>query len=286
VKDLEKIIFYDYRGFDPAKMDPEVYFLGKEVVKDVELGKPACGNDKDHVVGNTDFNLIPTDTDRVPKVTDGANDNVLQLKDNHDIGTDNVIGQKTTMTNLDNFEDEDKGKSDKHVGKQLSSAKDAVVVDTAITENTTNIYKPKVITIPDYDSLAPIDCLTYDKRTNMRYIKDLMVLQHPIISLIFKKSFLDPLFLRILQLIFALTLQVGINAMLYTDGYLDARKDSDIDPGFFYSLTNELDKTILGLVLSSSLYFVVCLSLGIPRKKQEELNEALGGRDIEKIKAA
>jgi hypothetical protein len=289
---LDKIIYYDYRGFDPVKMNPKTYFFGKErkelsIVKNLAA---ACMKTK-----TNDFDLIPSDTERVPKVTECAVDNVLQLKDNNDIPDHDVVvpdpvdtvGQKSTMTNLDadNVRQvvDRRVSSEKLTGHIDSPPKD-VVIDNNLPPNDNK--RSRVITINDYFALAPIDSLIYDKRTTLQYIKDNMILQHPIVSLIFKRSFIDPLFLRILQQTFGLTLKFGINAMLYTDGYLDARTDSEVEPDFFYSLKNELDKTIFGLMLSTSIYFIVTCILSIPRKKKLELNEALGCRDTEKIKVA
>jgi hypothetical protein len=125
---------------------------------------------------------------------------------------------------------------------QLRENKDPIITDREIINISHNYNAPttkeimhidgvslpskKVITIPDYEELSPIELLKYDKRTTLHYLKDLMILDHPLLSLVFRKSLKDPMFMRILQMVFSFSMQFAINAMLYTDDVIDERQSA------------------------------------------------------------
>jgi hypothetical protein len=87
----------------------------------------------------------------------------------------------------------------------------------------TNITVERTITLQDYEELTPAKQLTYDKRKNLSFLKDQLAIDHPLFSLLFKRSLIDPLFLRVYQLVFSLSMQFAANAMFYTDSYIDKR---------------------------------------------------------------
>jgi hypothetical protein len=80
------------------------------------------------------------------------------------------------------------------------------------------------ITISDYEELDPKELLEFDQRTTLTYLKDLMILEHTILSLFFFKSLKFPLFMRVLKVVFNISMQFAVNAMLYTDDVIDARQ--------------------------------------------------------------
>jgi hypothetical protein len=82
------------------------------------------------------------------------------------------------------------------------------------------------ITIEDYHSLTLSESIKYDKRTFMTYLFDNIIEEHRLLSLIFKRSLFDPVFIRINELIFELSLSFSMNALLFSDQYVDARASS------------------------------------------------------------
>jgi len=73
----------------------------------------------------------------------------------------------------------------------------------------------------DIDCLDDDDKLKYDKRTFREYFKDILYNDHAIINLFAKKSIMDPLVLRVAQLLFALSLFFSLNAIFYSEDYLE-----------------------------------------------------------------
>jgi hypothetical protein len=80
------------------------------------------------------------------------------------------------------------------------------------------------ISIPDYEELSPEMLLKHDNRTTMTYLKDMIVVEHSVLSLIFRKSLKDPLFLRMWMLVYSLSMQFAFNALVYTDDIIDKRQ--------------------------------------------------------------
>jgi hypothetical protein len=80
------------------------------------------------------------------------------------------------------------------------------------------------ITIKDYEYLQTIkDCMKFNKRTFKSYLWDGLVYKHRLLSVIFKHSLIDPFYLRISKLIFDISLTFGLNAMTYSDYYIEIR---------------------------------------------------------------
>jgi hypothetical protein len=79
----------------------------------------------------------------------------------------------------------------------------------------------KIITLEDYEALDYIDSIKHDKRSNLKFFKDKLFVEHSLFSLIFKKSLKDPVYLRMLQTVFTLSLQFASNAILITDNFID-----------------------------------------------------------------
>jgi hypothetical protein len=84
--------------------------------------------------------------------------------------------------------------------------------------------RPKY-TILDYAGLTLTELLIYDKRSSYNYFIDCLTIEHSIMGLIYKTSLKDPTFLRLLKLIFSINLQLGFNALLFTDYYIDRRQE-------------------------------------------------------------
>jgi hypothetical protein len=175
VKYIKKILYFDFRGYDPSFHDPSNYFLGNDA-------------QAAHL-----FELATSDECR----GDNNQANVLQLREN-------VNSERNEL----------------HL-QSLGSK-------TINTEQTKIKSKSNQISIPDYESLTPMDLLIYDKRSNFKYLTDILILEHPIISVILKRSLKDPLFLRLFKLLFSLSIVFGMNALTYTDSYIDMTQ-SNVD---------------------------------------------------------
>jgi hypothetical protein len=171
-----------------------------------------------------DDNHINKETSRELNKIEINKDEVLQLNNNREICNDIETEIKTNNFVIQN--------NDKEVN-QLNSP------------NTINIGKiEKIITLSDYDSLSPQDLLKYDKRTNMTFLKDTLISEHSLLSLLFQKSLKNPAFIRLLRLVFSLNIQNAFNALLITDDYIDQR-------------ANDPNKVIIKITLSSITSFTL-----------------------------
>jgi hypothetical protein len=188
-KDLLKIIYFDFRGYDREIFKkPENYF------------RKGAG----HVVAIE--NQIITDNITISPENDHGD--VLKLRENREPMTtdrENIHINNPTDNNVQfTKRDEDQGNS------------------PSVSNKGTN-------TIPDYNELSPIEQLKHDKRSTLTYLKDLMICEHTLLSLVFIKSLKDPLFIRVLQMVFSFSMQFCINAMLYTDNVIDDRQSKLAD---------------------------------------------------------
>jgi hypothetical protein len=184
-KNIPKILFYDYQAYDG---DPDQYFSmpGSEVINP----------DKSIQIEHEGVTENVTTTERR-----------LQLKDNDEHGVEVANARRDTVL----------------VHNYLNRV-DFTGSNKDIIEGGLNTKNHSMISIPDYDALSPRDLIQYDKRTPMAYFKDILIVDHTILSLIFRKSLKDPLFIRVVMLVFNLSMQFALNAMVYTDDVIDQKQ--------------------------------------------------------------
>jgi hypothetical protein len=113
----------------------------------------------------------------------------------------------------------------------------------------------KIISLKDYDCLEDNELIQYDKRSITTLIKDNLVTEHILVSLIFNSSLYEPTFLSFFDLIFTLSIQAGTNALLFSDDYIDSRNNSPTNVNR-YKLTYSLVSYILFPMSWISLYSV------------------------------
>jgi hypothetical protein len=127
-----------------------------------------------------------------------------------------------------------------------------------------------VITMRDYHCLTLELMLIYDKRNFRQYLVDNLVRDNLILSLIFKHSIIDPVYLRIAKLIFSFSLLFGTNAFLQipTKGSASLKQ-----------IPLPLDKVITSIILTSLCSIVISIIVYIPDNLLVALNTALKSRD-------
>jgi hypothetical protein len=203
--DINKVIYYDCLFYDKKTMLVEDYFnrdkeeLGHSKVKDYSkkaIIKTPFSSDrnKDKVNNNDILNLnIKPDTNIDPR-----NDEDDVVKHNNFIDGISHNDKSFNQSYENRNQQEAKGKNE-------------------------NVVYNSPITIHDYEELGAMDVIEYDKRKFTKYLEDELVMNHRIISLFFKKSLFDPFYIRLIKLIFQVSLQFCTNALLFTDDYIDAR---------------------------------------------------------------
>jgi len=83
------------------------------------------------------------------------------------------------------------------------------------------IFKGK-ITHKDRSVMKPHDAVEFDNRSFCKFFKDCLFTSHPIINLFITKSIMKPSILRIAQLFFQISLTISINAMFFSDEYIES----------------------------------------------------------------
>ncbi len=147
-----------------------------------------------------------------------------------DLLSDKRLVKKPTRLAL--FGDEDKRDTFKNFQESLNNmnqlpkeAKEEKEELAVAQEN----EKKKIICLKDIDALYYDDTFKYDKRTFCQYYKDLLITEHPIISIFAKKSLFEPVWLRIIQFFHSLALNFSLNAVFYTDRYIELRAKQLMD---------------------------------------------------------
>jgi hypothetical protein len=183
---LPKILYVDSQKFYPKLMKPDDYF--KETTTKSENNMAQINSPRNQIV---------------TELGDINNENtLLQLAENQNIGLENKeaiynnFAHRTTVVE----------KSIETVAK----------IEEGSSDDVQNIYS-----LLDYSNLNPKDSLKYDNRNTIKFIKDRFIADHTIINLIFNYSLREPRFIRVINLVFSLSMQLAINSMLYTDSYIE-----------------------------------------------------------------
>jgi hypothetical protein len=180
---LPKILYNDSQGYEPKKVEAQVYFDIKKRIENKEQSEQK------------------ETTRELKEVVNIDNKDILILQGNNNDVNDNAINNEHNEIKINNFITE--------------SVK---VTPSPVTEK-------KLITIKDYEELE-CEELYLDERNFMTMLKDLLVLDHSLISLVYKRSLFDPAFIRLNQFAFECSLQFCFNALLFTDSYIDQRATS------------------------------------------------------------
>ncbi len=88
-------------------------------------------------------------------------------------------------------------------------------------------------TMKDLEELSIMDRLKYDNRTYCKYFLDQLCEEHIILNLIFKKSLLCPLNLRVIRVIGLVSMIFVMNAMLYSDEHIKKRSQMEEEKVYF-----------------------------------------------------
>jgi hypothetical protein len=227
---LDKIIKQDCLTFDRKVHNLGEYFLGKATQAEVKTDKP-----------NQDIIADP-----------GADVNTTrQLKDEIDTPKQNFAGVKiepfTPLTSdrlvlrenvmavhpLDNLEGNTSQINNSKVYNNFCEVtnkennQNEVNNDIVITKQTTDAELVAnvcvKITMKDFEALTLQERFIYDSRSFVRYLLDNLVRNNLLISIFFKHSLAEPIYIRVAKLTLSFTLLFGTNAILFVDSYIEQR---------------------------------------------------------------
>jgi hypothetical protein len=214
VSNLRNIIYYDCCRFNPETMKMDKYFK-----KQIE-----------ELIGSRRGSL-PESTPVVRKETEKDNPVKLTLNPTTVEPTDTGVDNRTKADTDDKggVETEralnkDIALSRRETGNDGGDQQPAVIVINDCEDTPDGAIEiPKEITLLDYLSLNPVDLLKYDKRTSVGYLKDFLFVHHSLMNIIFYRSIKNPIFIRLIQFVFGLSTHFAVNALLFTDKYIDGR---------------------------------------------------------------
>jgi hypothetical protein len=185
-KRLSSIIYFDYLGYNPKSIKASEYFTSNTNIQPETHDKPPLTEDR----LNNDVEIESRRNSEVER----KNENILELREN---------------------------KISANSGTQDVNMNNNGVTPDANENLPSSIIQTRRISLPDYSALSIQKLIKYDKRSNIAYFKDLIIMNHPMVSLFFKISIKEPVYLRLYKLKFYLNMLITINSMLYTDDYID-----------------------------------------------------------------
>lgn len=143
-------------------------------------------------------------------------------------------------------------------------------------------HEPK--THADLANLPQILALKYDNRNFIEFFWDQFKEKQEILNLILIKSIKEPFFLRLIRLLFGISLDFAFNTYFFNDTDVDKQaeikeKEGANAIGFGYVLANELMEMIFALMISMVVVILTNLIIRIPADAEENLNTALQSED-------
>jgi hypothetical protein len=191
---LPQILYYDSSGYNPTTIKAKEFFGVK--------------------LEETKHNLSHKETSRELKPDEVGKNNILQLKDNN-IELETIqINENDCNMEIRNTNKEGEEKIKIKYNNFTEKA------DVAKTDKKINALK--LISLEDYEKLD-YENLYYDKRTFFVTYKDSLIEEHSLFSLIFKRSLMEPFFIRLIKFTFEMSMTFALSAMLFTDKYIEAR---------------------------------------------------------------
>jgi hypothetical protein len=176
---------------------------------------------------------------------------------------------KEKMLALNNFVDVD----------SLYRRKNEKMEIPAITqERKLNEYDPLFninLTYEELTSLKAGEVIKNDHRNCLRYYYDWLVNYNYFFNAFFMKSLIYPINIRILILLLNINIQFTMNAMLFSDDYIDQIYINKIKYGFSFVFSNQLEKCVFSIIIAR-IPIILLRFLYIPSdRKRKNFNEYL-----------
>lgn len=150
------------------------------------------------------------------------------------------------------------------------------MIDNYDTEINENNFTPK--TLKDLKLLSIKKQIALDKRSSCVFIQEDIKINHTLVNLIYKNSILEPFFVRFISVMFKISVVFAMNAIFYTDGYLDAlakaKQEGEVI-AFVYYIYNDLIKSIWSSIVTIIICSIMSLIIIVPKGFEVELNNCL-----------
>lgn len=136
-------------------------------------------------------------------------------------------------------------------------------------------------------NLLPIRIrLKLDEDNFFVYIFNDFIENQDFIGIFVGKSIFDPFYLRVMKLLFNLSIMFGLNAYFFTEDSIDSQTEAKIENGgdsvgFEYVLVNQIMNYMWPIIITNILLFATNIILRIPKEFKMSLFEKLKNSDME-----
>jgi hypothetical protein len=319
-KSLTSILYNDCEFFDRKVFTAEEYFNERDINEAIEpppvgkvLTKVSNNNTNRKQTENENFHLteiLQNNKEQVNK------EDVLVLNDNKQHGENNseIIRNPVMLNNynlnlsLERHESsplspkrriskrssQNNCEAINSIGKENSqshniSIKEIEFIDEELKAKRDNIFNDKnhKITRKDYEKLTLDEIIKYDKRGFLTFVKDHIFEGHILISVL-RTSLIDPIFIRVILLVYIVSMSFAFNAICFSDDYINTRAyiPERVRESFFYSVIYEFPKTVISIVLTTLLEIIARIIIFIPKSYEEEFIEAMQTKELTRIEEA
>jgi hypothetical protein len=307
---LSRIVYFDGEFYEPENMTAKEYFdretpitteielkevLVKHNKEESPLGKE-IQNPKSDRTGETfmsrfskdllidDDKILDTQSIKLSEMSKFEGDN-LNFYDK-DVPLDRSIVLSPHSIHLSHFDNPDYSRdlfTLKLKSKYGDSMNDENFVSSVIKFDSLKKKKKfsNNIVPKDYEKLESWDIIRYDRRGFFRFLWDSLLQEHPAINLAFRKSLLEPIFLRIVSIVTLINLTFAFNAIFFTDDYIEKRADSSEEErkSFFFTFYQECVKQIISLAMGTTIESILGLIITFPSSYEEDLMKAIKAKD-------
>jgi hypothetical protein len=240
---LKKVKYYDCKAFKKASMKKEEYFINKEVVY---LDGITPSNHNSLFVNNLPPAVGATKLFQGRKRSKILNDhNPVSLYERYQV--QNLVLRENRLSDEDlnvpddldfNNNNVNDIEMDKISVKEEQKAQKKIAFNNYLVdagnganginhnENIRENTKIDMVTLRDYKSLTMKESILYDRRTCGTYFIDSFIECHRLVNLYYKRSLFHPRYIRLNELIFDLSMNFAIGALLFADSFIDARANS------------------------------------------------------------
>jgi hypothetical protein len=294
INNTGSILYNDALFADNKLFTQDEYFNRRNTSAPAHIANKNVDNDKGEDIANNDNNVRPPQQDDLNKLSH-YNDAVLGLRDNAPNSSFNDASKKPKRVIRDSsvlFGNYNVNKSiDQGYIEQHNEVNDENNVRVLSSEGEAGLKNAILFdqnhqtTIRDYQALKLRDIVKHDQRGFCKFFTDCLLQEHTLIC-IFRRSLLQPLYIRIILLVFSLLMMFGFNAIFFNDDYIERRMlaDKAVRDNFIYPIQYEYLKLLCSIACTLALEILVRLIIYRTNNVIEEFNDYLKTKDPVKIK--
>jgi hypothetical protein len=293
IKSLNSVLYNDCQFFDRKVFSPEEYFNKGSLSEAVQ--PPPIGT----VLKNVTKTFRRESFNENKPLTEVSNDNqthhskedVIILNDNKPIIENNnsdVVNNPIIINNYNLNQPSEMDKEEISISGNNTIINNEAInsIDDELKHRRNSILKDNShkISLKDYEQLTTDEIIKYDKRGFFTFVLD-HVLEGHILIAVFKKSLIEPIFIRVILLVYIISMSFAFNAICFSDDYINKRMyvPERARESFFYSVIYEFPKTIITMAMTTVLEIIARVIIYIPKKYEEEFIEVMQTKNAAKI---